>query len=180
MKLWLARHAQPLVGEGICYGASDLLADAGATQAAARALAQAIPADTPVRSSPLRRCTELADALFALRPDLAWRPDARLAEMDFGGWEGRPWAGIGEAELGRWSADFMGHRCGGAESVRAFMARVEAVRAETADGTAQALWITHAGVIRAVALLAQGVRTLQADAWPGEAVAFGGWRCQDC
>ena len=39
MKLWLVRHAKPLVDEGVCYGASDLDADPEATLAAAQELA---------------------------------------------------------------------------------------------------------------------------------------------
>jgi len=179
MKLWLARHARTRVGEGICYGASDLPADAAATQAAAQVLAGAVPQGTPVRSSPLQRCTALADALFALRPDLPWQTDARLAEMDFGCWEGRPWAEVGEEEFARWNANFLDYRFGGQESVRALLDRVEVARQDSARAGAQALWITHAGVIRAVDLLVRGVLPLQAAQWPREAVAFGGWRCLD-
>ena len=39
MNLWLARHAQPLIGAGICYGVLDVAADAALTTAAAKALA---------------------------------------------------------------------------------------------------------------------------------------------
>ena len=180
MKLWLVRHAQPLVEEGTCYGATDLPAEAGATLTAAQALAAALPASLPVWCSPLRRCTALADALVALRPDLAWQPDPRLAEMDFGNWEGRAWNAIGEEELARWTADFLDHRCGGnGESVGIFMARVEAARSDTARAAQEAVWITHAGVIRAAGLLARGVLPEQAEQWPREAVGFGQWQCLD-
>ena len=38
------------------------------------------------------------------------------------------------------------------------------------------VWITHAGVIRAAQLLAQGVRHVErADQWPVDAPAFGQW-----
>ena len=39
MKLWLVRHAQVLLPPGICYGATDVAADAAATLRAAQALA---------------------------------------------------------------------------------------------------------------------------------------------
>lgn len=179
MKLWLARHGRPLVGEGVCYGATDLAADPLSTQAAAQALALALPPDLPVQASPLQRCTALADTLAALRPDLAWQANARLAEMDFGEWEGRPWADIGEAELARWTADFLDWRCGGGESVRMFLARVDAARHATALAGPQALWITHAGVIRAAGLLAHGLLPVHAGQWPRDGVGFGRWRCLD-
>lgn len=177
MKLWLARHAKPLVGEGVCYGASDLPADAAGTLAAAQALAGAVPRGIAVRASPLQRCTALAEALAVLRPDLPWQADARLAEMDFGCWEGRRWVEIGEEEFARWNADFLDYRFGGRESVRGFMARVQAARAGSAATATQALWITHAGVIRAVGLLASGVLPRQASQWPPETVGYGSFQC---
>ena len=42
MKIWLVRHAQPLVEAGVCYGASDVAADRAATQDAAQRLAEAL------------------------------------------------------------------------------------------------------------------------------------------
>ena len=69
MKLWLVRHAQPLVNAGICYGRLDMAADVAATAECARQLAELLPAGIPVRTSPLQRCEHLAHALQALRPD---------------------------------------------------------------------------------------------------------------
>ena len=44
MKLWLVRHAQVLLPTGICYGATDVAADAAATLSAAQALAAELAA----------------------------------------------------------------------------------------------------------------------------------------
>ena len=85
MTLWLARHAQPLVAAGVCYGALEVAADEPATQAAAHQLAAALPRGFRVVSSTLQRCEQLAQALCALRPDLTIFFDPRLREMDFGG-----------------------------------------------------------------------------------------------
>jgi alpha-ribazole phosphatase len=178
MKLWLARHARTLAPEGTCYGAMDVAADAQATALAARALAAALPAGLVVRSSPRARCVQLADALHALRPDLPHRSDARLAEMDFGTWEGRRWDAIGRAAMDRWLADFAAHRCGGGESVAHLVERVSAaLQAARAEGR-DTLWITHAGVVRAVRLLAGGAGVPRsASDWPLEGLAFGAWDC---
>ena len=81
MKLWLVRHATPLVPPGTCYGHLDVAADASATATAAQALARALPAEVRLRASPLRRCEQLALSLQGLRPDLACTTDARLAEL---------------------------------------------------------------------------------------------------
>ena len=88
MTLWLVRHAQPLIDAGVCYGATDVAADAHATAIAAQALANALPSRLTVWTSPLQRCEQLAQAVIGLRPDLSYEIDTRLLEMDFGVWEG--------------------------------------------------------------------------------------------
>lgn len=178
MKLWLVRHGPPLVESGVCYGASDVPADPQGTLQAAHALARRLPTGLAVRCSPLRRCRQLADALSALRPDLAGRADPRLAEMDFGRWEGAPWDAIGPAEFHGWTADFPGYRCGGGESVAQLMARVAMALADTRRAGRDALWITHGGVVRAARLLAGGgALPSQADEWPRDGLDFGEAEC---
>ena len=180
MKLWLVRHAQPLVAPGVCYGALDMAADGLATDVAAQALARALPAGVHVVSSPLQRCEQLAQVLRGLRPDLSYGQDARLVEMDFGQWEGQRWDAIPRAELDAWTAAFDAWRCGGAESVADVMRRVAAVWDETLARQQPAVWLTHAGVIRAATLLAQGMRHIhRADQWPAHAPAFGQWQLAD-
>lgn len=179
MNLWLARHAQPLIGAGVCYGALDVAADAGLTTAAAKSLAATVPANTVCRVSPLRRCQQLGAALALLRPDLLIKSntctDARLAEMDFGHFEGQPWANIPKAAVDAWTADFGNHRFGGSESANEVLQRVKAALDDhAAIGTDHVLWITHAGVIRAASLLKQGIhRVTSPEQWPQAVVEFG-------
>src|SRR3989344_6090949 len=59
-RLWLVRHAQPLVAPGTCYGALDIPADPAATRAAAEHLAAALPPQSRVIHSTLQRCEQLA------------------------------------------------------------------------------------------------------------------------
>ncbi len=180
MKLWLVRHAQVLAAAGTCYGAMDVPVDADATRASAAALAEALPPGLRVSTSPLQRCEQLTQALQGLRPDLIINTDARLREMDFGDWEGRRWDTIAQGEFDAWTHDFAGHAVGGhGETVRAVMERVgqafDELRKNDAD--ADAVWITHAGIIRAAQLLARGVRHVErADQWPLDATACGQWR----
>ena len=176
MKLWLVRHAQVLLPPGICYGATDVAADAAATLSAAQALATELPLGLTLRVSPLQRCEQLAQALQGLRPDLTCNTDAGLAEMDFGYWEGHAWSAIPQSALDDWVADFASHRFGGRESVTEVMQRVARSWDATQQAGQDAAWITHAGVIRAASLLHQGVRqVLQADQWPKAAPGFGAW-----
>lgn len=180
MRLWLVRHATPLVEAGVCYGRTDLAADPGATGEAAERLASALPQGIAVACSPLQRCGQLSRALCRLRGDLTPVPDARLAEMDFGAWEGQRWDTLGEQALSAWSADFARHRPGGGESVQAFMARVGAAFDQAVQDGQERVWITHAGVIRAALLIAGDRRTIDdASDWPHEAPDFGAWRVLD-
>ena len=174
MKLWLVRHAQPLVLQGVCYGATDVDAHAQATWEAAQTLSQVLPQGVPVMASPLQRCTQLASVLHELRPDLPFTPDPRLVELDFGLWEGQRWDEIPQNAWDDWMADFGAHRFGGKESVNELLGRVvqawDAWRQQQAD----AVWITHAGVIRAASLLVQHKRSVQQSSdWPSRALPFG-------
>jgi alpha-ribazole phosphatase len=176
MTVWLARHAQVIAAPGLCYGALELASDSAATQVAAVQLAAVLPEGALVRCSPRQRCRDLAAALGALRVDLpAPQEDARLAEMDFGQWEGQLWSHIGKDAVDAWTADFWVHRFGGRQSVQEFMAGVEEAWQEQAALAGDAVWITHAGVIRACSLLHQGkTGPLQAHEWVGPDVAMGG------
>jgi alpha-ribazole phosphatase len=173
--LWLVRHAQPLIGPGVCYGQLDVAADVDATAQCAGALAEALPHGIPIICSPLQRCEQLAQVLYRLRADLAYKTDPRLKEMDFGQWEGQRWDDIGAAAIDAWVADFAHYRPGGGEAVNAFLRRVATAWNETAH-SAETVWITHAGVIRAANLLHAGQRQISSAAdWPVEAPGFGRW-----
>lgn len=180
-RLWLVRHATPLVAPGVCYGALDVAADPHATQSAATGLAAVLPQQVSLHSSTLQRCEQFAKAVQGLRPGLIIKHDQRLCEMNFGTWEGQPWDTIGPAALRAWTDDFAGHAPGGGESVNVFMQRVAAAFDETCAALTpghDAVWITHAGVIRAATLMARGVRCVtRADQWPAESAPdFGTWR----
>jgi len=177
--MFLVRHAQPLIAPGVCYGALDVSADPQATRQAAQVLAQQLPSGLRIVTSPLQRCEQLTKTLCGLRPDLSYTTEARLAEMNFGCWEGQPWERIPQQAYDDWMANFWLHRFGGAESVAEFMARVRLAwqDVQLGGGSAAApaqVWITHAGVIRALGLIANGVReVLDAAMWPTDAPAFG-------
>ena len=176
--LWLVRHALPLVAPGTCYGRLDVPAESAATQAAAQGLAQALPTGLRTISSPLQRCTQLAESLCQLRHPATFSTDNRLAEMDFGAWEGQAWDQISPAAFDAWTHDFAHHAPGGGETVDGFIRRVAAALDATRHEKQDTLWITHAGVMRAVAVLQTlGKATpLRSEQWPREALPFGGWQ----
>lgn len=182
--LWLQRHAQPLVGPGVCYGRTDMAADDKATAAAAQALqsawtAEALPAGT-VWHSPLQRCTQLAAALQTQAPAFQLRACNDLAEMDFGAWEGQRWDGIAREEMQAWTADFMAYAPGGGESLATMMARItralDAARQQARETGQPVLWISHAGVAQCAHwLLTRGQRLPLAKDWPSVKLAYGEW-----
>ena len=174
--LWLVRHAQPLIDKGICYGQLDVQAEFAETKKCAETLQNVLPRGSYLFTSPLQRCELLAHELIGLRPDFIFKKDARLQEMNFGQWEGRPWAEIDKAELTAWTDNFAHYRAGGTgENAGQFMARVASAFDEL-DPAKDTVWLTHAGVIRAATLIAQGIRHInRADEWPIDAPAYGQW-----
>lgn len=185
-RLWLVRHAQPLVAPGVCYGALDLRADPAATADSAQRLAAALPQRLRVSHSPLQRCEQLAHALLALRPDLALKTAPDLVEFNFGCWEGRAWDAIARADIDAWTAQFADYRPGGGDNLVAMLARVASALhaaqqygAQAGDGVADVLWITHAGVARCVQWLLNAPRGSmpRADQWPRHAPGYGEWLC---
>lgn len=161
MILHLIRHPEPEVAPGICYGRLDVPAK-NAAVVASRLRAE-LPPGLPLWSSPLRRCRELAGLLHP-----APMIDERLAEMDFGAWEGQPWDAVPRAELDAWAADVAGYAPPGGESPRAVQQRILGfVGGLTAD---EAVLVTHAGVIRTL-LAAQ--RELPPARWCELQFAYG-------
>lgn len=181
MELWLLRHARVELAAGLCYGGSDVPADPVHTADASATAAALLPQGLPVWVSALGRARQLADALHALRPDLGTpRVDPRLNEMNFGQWELQAWSAIPRSAFDTWMADFAGHAFGGAESTQQVIDRVAAALGELkATAAPQAVWVTHAGVIRGVQYLAThgGARIRNACQWPAEAPAPGGMVC---
>lgn len=182
-RLWLVRHAPVLAPPGTCYGQLDLPADPQATARCANQLASVLPLRVAVQYSTLQRCELLAQAVQALRPDLSLNPDARLRELDFGAWEGRPWSELPRGEIDAWAAQLATYAPGGGERLVDMLARVGAALRE-ASSYAQAtgsdvIWIAHAGVARCVQWLrgAHARAGLEpcASHWPRRAPEPGAW-----
>jgi len=167
MALILLRHTRPEGAEGLCYGRTDLPLAADFEAEAAR-LARNLPPFARILTSPLSRCLRLAEALAVARA----RPlsvDARLAEMDFGRWEGQAWAAIARSELDAWAADLTGARPHGGETVAEMAARSRAALRAAMAGPVPALVVSHAGIIKAALAAGQGAQGWKAQ--PG----FGTW-----
>ena len=192
-RLWLLRHAQPLIAPGVCYGQLDVAADAALTLSAAQAFATTLrdplsasvgqQSPIPLRHSPLQRCEQLMLALTVQTPDLVWnvQADPRIQEMHFGQWEGVAWCDIPAADIDAWAQQLHLHAPGGGESLASMLKRVQSALRESwqhdsQGGQRDVVWITHAGVIRCVQWLVQhGQQPPSSSEWNLPAPACGGW-----
>ena len=180
MKLWLLRHARVLVETGICYGVSDVPFDQLDTTVAAENFSKYPSQACAIWTSPSKRAFQLATSLKKIRPDLQ-NPsvDVRLREMNFGEWEMRAWNDIPKSEFEAWIADFSNYRFGGEESTQDVIDRVsDAMDHACSKNEAELIWITHAGVIRAVNFLINTNRQQKistAAQWPTSAPSMGSW-----
>lgn len=161
VRLYLIRHAKPDIEPRICYGRLDC--PASGSRATVTILLEQLPAGLPVWCSPLRRCRELAEKLH-VAPVI----DGRLAEMDFGLWEGRRWDDIPRPELDAWAADVAGYAPPGGESPRQLQRRALDF-VESLD-VPEAVIVTHAGVIRTLLAHWQG---LPPERWTELNFAYG-------
>jgi len=104
------------------------LSEEGRTQARALAARLAGVAFERIISSPLARARQTAEILSAaLRRPTDLSVDARLAEMDYGEWEGLTYAQIHERDGDRrraWEGDPAGIACPGGESANDVASRV--------------------------------------------------------
>ena len=149
--IYLLRHTRLAGSAGLCYGRTDLpLAASFPEELAVIQAGLAGVRFGAVWSSPASRCQQLAGEFI---DPVQITTDARLQELDFGGWEKRPWESFRGPESEAWALDPWRLAPPGGESGAALWARVAAFRAEilnaTHSGEVPVLVVTHAGVIRA-------------------------------
>jgi alpha-ribazole phosphatase len=147
MKLFLIRHTAVAGTDGLCYGRTDVPLAAGFAAEAAAVRAALPPPPWTLYASPALRCRLLAETF-----DVPVIVDPRLAEVDFGDWDGRAWDDLPRAALDGWCDDFVHARPPGGEAFTDLITRAEAFVADIArrhaGGTVVA--VTHAGIIRAL------------------------------
>lgn len=154
-ELWIWRHPRARDAAGRCIGSrSDLAVDRRRAKRLARRIAATARREGLPRivwTSPARRCADVG-RLLRRRWGFAHRVDPRLAELDFGRWDGQPWSAIAPADVARWEQDFLHHPPGGGEPLAALLGRVRGFLADQPGGPL--LVVGHAGWINAFASLA--------------------------
>jgi alpha-ribazole phosphatase len=153
MDVYLIRHTRPDLEGARCCGRLDAELAPG-WGAEAQRLAAQLPALQVIVTSPDRRCRELADVL-ADGTAATVTVDADLHDLDFGTWEGVPWAEIPRHESTWWAADLWNRAPPGGETYAALHARVAAAWGRILLLNADAvLLVGNAGSLRALLTIA--------------------------
>lgn len=145
MEVYVVRHTQVNVAKNTCYGQYDVnLADTSTQEAAA--LKAKLPQDfDAVFSSPLSRCTKLAETI--VNQEIVLSP--ALLEMNFGDWENKAWNDINQQELTVWMDDFVNVHPPNGENLITVYQRLSAFLNQLRNKPyKKILIVTHAGIIR--------------------------------
>jgi alpha-ribazole phosphatase len=155
MKVILIRHPEPLVAAGICYGRTDLTVHPSGVEAIRRLATPLLSGVTHVWTSPARRCLEPANSL-AMLLNTQVSIDIRLQELDFGEWEGRPWAEVATGDLDLWAASPLTFAPPGGESGGALLERISDFHASLCLDLRGCVIVSHGGPLKVLnALLAR-------------------------
>lgn len=151
IRVHLVRHLRVDIPGGICYGQSDIPMASDCEQeikALRQNLSELCPAPDLVISSPLSRCSLLAECCGYLNAS----QDKRLMELNFGAWEMQPFDTIKDPRLALWYDDWINVAPTGGESYQMQCQRVanflNELRETMTDG-AEAIIFAHAGTLRA-------------------------------
>ncbi|HJS00791.1 MAG TPA: alpha-ribazole phosphatase [Flavobacterium sp.] len=149
MEVYLVRHTETVCEKGICYGQSDVKLKED-WQQQFESIKKQIPVDSKVYSSPLSRCTILANYLAS-----EVITDPRLMEMNFGDWEMKKWDAIPEADFTPWMIDFVNVAVPNGESFVDLHQRVTDFWSTiiSENNSKSITIVTHAGVIRSILCL---------------------------
>jgi alpha-ribazole phosphatase len=152
MNIYLIRHTLPDVSPGVCYGHTDLgLADSFAAELHSIQAKLAHITNPVLVSSPLRRCSMLAESLALHFDTPVVNKDERLMELNFGDWELKRWADIPQGVVSEWSDAHIMQAPPNGESYVELHARAKDFFVElTSKQHEHVLVFTHAGVIRAL------------------------------
>lgn len=147
MEIYLIRHTTPLVEKGFCYGQSDLDITSSFDEES-RLIKDILPNTIEqVYSSPLKRCTLLAAAIF---PGKTVELHDDLREINCGDWEMQSWDAIPKEELQPWMDDFVNIPIPGGESYTELHERVTRCFDSILQHKVSLAIIAHGGVIRSI------------------------------
>ena len=171
MVLYIWRHPKPIAANGLCIGQTDISVDKRKIKRLANKIQRFVrfhQLPKVIWVSPLQRSLKVGEILAPHGFQYHVAPE--LAEIDFGGWDGRPWAQIPKQQIDDWCDHFADFAPKGGESLQQLFNRVENWLNEMAaqnSGQKPVLAVGHAGWINAASMIAarQEAPKIAAD-WP--------------
>jgi alpha-ribazole phosphatase len=148
MTIYLVRHTTPFNAKGLCYGFTDIDIDESFF-AEAEIIKNKLPPNLKsIYSSPLKRCTKLANYVFDSN-EILYENDLR--ELNFGNWENKLWNNIPHDESKYWMEDYVYQKPPNGESYFELFTRATKLFATHTNIHPQGfVWITHSGIIRSI------------------------------
>lgn len=171
MVLYIWRHPKPIAANGFCIGQTDISVDKRKIKRLANKIQRFVrfhQLPKVIWVSPLQRSLKVGEILAPHGFQYHVAPE--LAEINFGGWDGRPWAQIPKQQIDDWCDHFADFAPKGGESLQQLFERVENWLNEMAAqnrGQKPVLAVGHAGWINAASMIAarQEAPKIAAD-WP--------------
>lgn len=171
MVLYIWRHPKPIAANGFCIGQTDISVDKRKIKRLANKIQRFVrfhQLPKVIWVSPLQRSLKVGEILAPHGFQYHVAPE--LAEIDFGGWDGRPWAQIPKQQIDDWCDHFADFAPKGGESLQQLFNRAENWLNEMAAqnrGQKPVLAVGHAGWINAASMIAarQEAPKIAAD-WP--------------
>lgn len=150
MEIYLIRHTTPLVSPDVCYGQSDVTVNENFETESKFVFGQLPPEIDAIYSSPLMRCTILAEKIISTSgKKICFHTDERIKEINFGNWELKKWNDIDRAEFDLWAEDIVNRKVPNGESFSGLNIRVNNFIEDLFQKNFKTVAvITHSGVIR--------------------------------
>ena len=171
MTLYIWRHPKPLAASGMCLGQTDMGVHPRKTKRLANQIQRFVQwhhLPKVIWVSPLQRSLKVGEILAQQGFQCNIAP--ALAEIDFGNWDGQPWAQIPKQQIDDWCDNFADFAPKGGESLQQLFERIENWLNEMARQNSShrpILVVGHAGWINAASMIVAGEEVPKIAAeWP--------------
>ncbi len=148
MEIYLVRHTQPANVKGMCYGQANIALNEPYLDDFNKIALAISYENAVVYSSPLDRCSKLANFLSTDNQPIL---DDRLKELNFGDWEKKLWNSLNQDEVNKWMNDFVNIAPPHGETFNEMYVRInDFIKNVLLNQQIESpiIIITHAGVIR--------------------------------
>ena len=170
MMFHIWRHPRPIAANGFCIGQTDISVDKRKIKRLANKIQRFVrlhQLPKVIWVSPLQRSLKVGEILVQHGFQCNIAP--ALAEIDFGKWDGQPWAQIPKQQIDDWCDNFADFAPKGGESLQQLFERIENWINEMArqNSSQPILVVGHAGWINAASMIVAGQEVSKIAAeWP--------------